>query len=214
MFTTGGFFALKPLIQLIFSGVFDRHPRLRLAITETGNLWVSNTLRNLDWLVDRARSMPTSQEARIPGPALLKLSLRPSEYWARNCWHGASFIGHRSRLAQTYSPSAGRSGQHSDGARFSGDSWCLVWPARGQPPSRLGSRAAGRLGRAPWMSWIPGGLRSWKVGICLRRGHPFATRRQKVTDPQTATNQRGPTGGEGRFGPFQPAAPSKANPTW
>jgi predicted TIM-barrel fold metal-dependent hydrolase len=92
MFTTGGFFALKPLIQLIFSGVFDRHPRLRLAITETGNLWVSNTLRNLDWLVDRARSMPASQEARIPGPALLKLALKPSEYWARNCWHGASFM--------------------------------------------------------------------------------------------------------------------------
>jgi predicted TIM-barrel fold metal-dependent hydrolase len=92
MFTTGGFFAIKPLVQLMFSGVFDRYPRLRLAITETGNLWVSNTLRNLDWLVDRARTMPASQEARIPGPALLKLSLKPSEYWARNCWHGASFM--------------------------------------------------------------------------------------------------------------------------
>ena len=92
MFTTGGFFAIKPLIQLMFAGVFDRYPRLRLAITETGNLWVSNTLRNLDWQMDRARTMPASQEARIPGPALSKLSLKPSEYWARNCWHGASFM--------------------------------------------------------------------------------------------------------------------------
>jgi hypothetical protein len=64
---TGGFFAIKPLVQLMFSGVFDRYPRLRLAITETGNLWVSNTLRNLYWLVDRARTMPASQEAALRG---------------------------------------------------------------------------------------------------------------------------------------------------
>ena len=38
--------------------------------------------------MDRARTVPASQEARIPGPALSKLSTQAeAEYRARNCWH-------------------------------------------------------------------------------------------------------------------------------
>lgn len=92
MFATGAFYTIRPLTQLIVSGVFERHPRLRLAITETGHQWVPQAIRYLDWLVGRTRRFPNSQEARVPGPALAKLSLKPSEYWARNCWHGASFM--------------------------------------------------------------------------------------------------------------------------
>lgn len=94
MWSTGGWYAVKPLTQLIVAGVFERHPGLRVAITEAANLWVPQTLRNLDWLLDRCKRVPASVEALVPGPALAKLSMKPSEYWARNCWHGASFMNH------------------------------------------------------------------------------------------------------------------------
>jgi predicted TIM-barrel fold metal-dependent hydrolase len=93
IFTSGGWYAWRPLTQLIVSGVFERHPRLKLAVTETGNAWVPQTLRNLDWLCERTRAVPNSIEAKFAGDAIKELSLTPSEYWARNCWHGASFMG-------------------------------------------------------------------------------------------------------------------------
>ena len=62
MFATGAFYTIRPLTQLIVSGVFERHPRLRLAITETGHQWVPQAIRYLDWLVGRSRRFRTRKK--------------------------------------------------------------------------------------------------------------------------------------------------------
>ncbi len=49
------------------------------------------TLANLDWFAQRMR-IETAAESHFGGEAVKKLSLTPSEYFARNCWIGASFI--------------------------------------------------------------------------------------------------------------------------
>jgi predicted TIM-barrel fold metal-dependent hydrolase len=93
LFTTGGFYSLRPIAQLVMSGVFERHPRLRVALTETGtNTWPLSVFAHLDWFVDRCARVPHSHGANWAGRSVAQLSMKPSEYFARNCWHGASFM--------------------------------------------------------------------------------------------------------------------------
>src|SRR5262245_61496663 len=93
LFTTGAYFPLRPLAQLVMSGVFERHPRLRVALTETGgNTWPLSLFAHLDWFVDRCERIPISHSANWTGRSLAQLSLKPSEYFARNVWQGASFL--------------------------------------------------------------------------------------------------------------------------
>lgn len=82
------FFSHRPLWQLIMGGVFERHPRLRFVITESGCTWIPDTLKMLDsfhaqMASGRIGELKYSEEER--------LSLRPSEYFARNCFVGVSF---------------------------------------------------------------------------------------------------------------------------
>lgn len=62
---------------LMLGGVFDRYPKLQLALTEVRSDWVPATLALLD------------EKYRL-GDTPLKKS--PSEYWRSNCWAGASSI--------------------------------------------------------------------------------------------------------------------------
>jgi len=84
-------YAHRALWALIFAGVFERHPSLKFVLTEQGTSWVPGTLANLDWFAGRMR-LPDAAEAHFGGEAVAKLSLTPSEYFARNCWIGASFL--------------------------------------------------------------------------------------------------------------------------
>jgi predicted TIM-barrel fold metal-dependent hydrolase len=93
IFTSGAWFTWRPMTQLVISGVFERYPRLRLAVTEAGHTWVPQTLQNLDWLYDRCFRVPDSIEGKFCGETMKNLSMKPSDYWARNCWFGASFMG-------------------------------------------------------------------------------------------------------------------------
>jgi predicted TIM-barrel fold metal-dependent hydrolase len=64
----------RVLANFIFGGIFERHPRLRLASVESGVGWLPFFLQALDWqLVETA---PSSRQ---------KLSLTPSEYFRRQC---------------------------------------------------------------------------------------------------------------------------------
>jgi predicted TIM-barrel fold metal-dependent hydrolase len=81
----------RALWALIFSGVFERHPRLRFALTEQGTGWVPGGLASLDWFYGRM-AKEDHPEHLFGGEAVGKLSLTPSEYFARNCWIGASFL--------------------------------------------------------------------------------------------------------------------------
>ncbi len=86
--------AHRTLWHLLFSGVMERHPDLQFVFTEQGTAWVPDELTRLDYYAGRlsgARGAAGSQEARF-GEALGELSLKPSEYWARQCHLGSSFI--------------------------------------------------------------------------------------------------------------------------
>jgi predicted TIM-barrel fold metal-dependent hydrolase len=92
LFVEGFFWTARVLGQLIFSGVFERHPRLKFAITENGNTWVPHTLRHYDCLYDQMRTKGSIQW-QFGGPVCEKLPRKPSDYWATNCWQGNSFMG-------------------------------------------------------------------------------------------------------------------------
>ena len=84
--------AHRALWHLIFGGVLERHPTLQVVFTEQGTAWIPEELTRLDYFYDRMRSGDASQEVEWGHQVVESLSLRPSEYWARQCHVGASFI--------------------------------------------------------------------------------------------------------------------------
>ncbi|MCH2169519.1 amidohydrolase [Myxococcota bacterium] len=81
-FTECGFFDRRPLWFFIWGGVLERFPELRLVFAEGLAHWVPQELQRLDEMYD----MWNLQMLRD------QLSLRPSEYWQRNCAITATFI--------------------------------------------------------------------------------------------------------------------------
>jgi len=84
--------AHRALWHLIFSGVFERHPDLQFALTETGVSWAPGVLEQLDHFYLRMKHNDQCSEHIFGGPTVEKLSLTPSEYFARQCHIGASFL--------------------------------------------------------------------------------------------------------------------------
>jgi predicted TIM-barrel fold metal-dependent hydrolase len=82
------FFSQRGFKQLIMSGVFERFPRLRYILTESGCSWVPPTLQRMDevWMGMRAGMIGEMDYSRA---TVLKEA--PSVYARRNCWFGASF---------------------------------------------------------------------------------------------------------------------------
>jgi predicted TIM-barrel fold metal-dependent hydrolase len=80
---SGGWFSRRALHQMIFGGVFERHPDLQLVLTEQPSDWWPYTLRELD-----SAWMAHSHAFRDQVPRL------PSEYCARNVSVGSSFLAH------------------------------------------------------------------------------------------------------------------------
>jgi len=74
--------AHRPFAALVWSGAFERHPDLQFVLTETGCSWILETLRVLEFKVD----LPFFQHFTS------ELSLRPTEYFQRQCHLGASFL--------------------------------------------------------------------------------------------------------------------------
>jgi predicted TIM-barrel fold metal-dependent hydrolase len=86
------FWSHRTIWHLVFGGVFERHPDLQLVITEQGGCkWLGALGAALDTkfetLVD-----PTKQTVKFDNSAIADRPMRPSEYLARNCWLGASFL--------------------------------------------------------------------------------------------------------------------------
>jgi predicted TIM-barrel fold metal-dependent hydrolase len=83
-----GFFANRALWHLTMSGVLERFPDLKLVLTEQGVSWVPPTLARMDAIhSDIARG----GMGELGMPEQAALAMRPSEYFARNVWVGASF---------------------------------------------------------------------------------------------------------------------------
>jgi predicted TIM-barrel fold metal-dependent hydrolase len=79
IFESGGYMARRSVWWLAMSGVFERHPGLRLVITEQFEGWWRYTLHEMDAI--GARFGPDMELARPP-----------SEYAASNVYIGASFL--------------------------------------------------------------------------------------------------------------------------
>ena len=79
----------RPLTFMIWGGVFERFPRLRVTITEGTAVWVPEYLRLLDF-----RYVDTPYSAKL-GDYTSHLSMKPSEYFARNVLIGASCMPRR-----------------------------------------------------------------------------------------------------------------------
>lgn len=84
--------AHRALWNLLFGGVMERHPDLQFVFTEQGTSWIPETLGTLDYFFHRMRTAVGSQEYEWGHPVVENLSLRPSEYWARQCHVGSSFM--------------------------------------------------------------------------------------------------------------------------
>ena len=81
--------SVRPLWFLIWGGVFERHPALKLAITESTAVWVPETLALMD-----QRYSETHFSAKL-GDYRSHLSRKPSEYFRRNVFVGASCMARR-----------------------------------------------------------------------------------------------------------------------
>ncbi len=86
MYTTEvRFWAARPLWFMLFAGVFERYPGLRMAVTECGAFWASDLLWMMDMVFDGDHG------TKKLNPDLAKnLTMRPSDYFDRNCGLGAA----------------------------------------------------------------------------------------------------------------------------
>jgi predicted TIM-barrel fold metal-dependent hydrolase len=86
------FFCHRTLWHLIVGGVFERHPVLKCVLTEQQGIdWVPETLEQLDrWFT--ASKSPAFGNERYHAKTFAAFSMKPSEYFRRNCYLGASFL--------------------------------------------------------------------------------------------------------------------------
>jgi predicted TIM-barrel fold metal-dependent hydrolase len=80
-------FSTRSYAHLLLSGIFDRFPRLRYVVTESGCAWVPATLANLDRVWARVRSGSAGEFEFATG---VMAPEPPSFYAKRNCFYGAS----------------------------------------------------------------------------------------------------------------------------
>jgi predicted TIM-barrel fold metal-dependent hydrolase len=86
----------RPLWFLMWSGAFERYPALKFVVTESGAFWANDLLWTMDIVYDREHAAK-----KLGSELTAKLKMRPSEYFDRNCWIGASNTRRR-ELARRY----------------------------------------------------------------------------------------------------------------
>jgi predicted TIM-barrel fold metal-dependent hydrolase len=73
---------LEPITGLIFAGVFDRHPQLKIVMAEAGLAWIPSMIQGLDLWYQRTRDgRRLASDSAVTLPKLL-----PSEYFHRQIW--------------------------------------------------------------------------------------------------------------------------------
>jgi predicted TIM-barrel fold metal-dependent hydrolase len=83
--TEAWFWAARPLWILLWSGVFDRHPGLRFALTEDGAWWVPGIVKRMD-----EKWVGGHNTAKLGDAFTRHTKRRPSEYFGTNVFLGAS----------------------------------------------------------------------------------------------------------------------------
>jgi len=81
-------FSHRPLAHLVIGGVFERFPELKFVMTEQGCAWIPGVLAMLDGF---HAQMQSGRIGEIKYDDTAKMSMKPSEYFARNCFVGVSF---------------------------------------------------------------------------------------------------------------------------
>jgi predicted TIM-barrel fold metal-dependent hydrolase len=86
------FYVQRGYTTLIMGGVFERFPKLRYVLTESGCSWAPGLMSRMDamYMAWKAGAIGEIDTARDPA-----LKEPPSFYARRNCWYGASFPGPR-----------------------------------------------------------------------------------------------------------------------
>ncbi len=77
------FFCRQILDHLIWGGVLERHPRLKVVLTEQGSGWIPAKLAGMDYSYDGSYLRQDIREV---------IKHRPSEYFARQVFLGASLL--------------------------------------------------------------------------------------------------------------------------
>jgi predicted TIM-barrel fold metal-dependent hydrolase len=77
------FFTHQILNHLVWGGVLERHPRLRVVFTEFGSSWVEGALLNMDYTYEGSYLRRDVRDV---------LRSKPSEYFARQCFLGSSIF--------------------------------------------------------------------------------------------------------------------------
>jgi predicted TIM-barrel fold metal-dependent hydrolase len=73
---------LEPITGLIFAGVLDRHPGVKIVMAEAGLAWIPSMIQGLDIWYQRTRD-----GRRLTGEGPISLpELLPSEYFHRQIW--------------------------------------------------------------------------------------------------------------------------------
>ena len=85
------FYSQRPFVHMMLSGVFERFPRLKFVMTETGCSWVPPLLRRLDDTLAMIRKTGATGEIRYGQEHVLPRSA--TEYFHQNCWMGVSQPG-------------------------------------------------------------------------------------------------------------------------
>jgi predicted TIM-barrel fold metal-dependent hydrolase len=83
-----GYVSRRAVWWLIWAGVFERHPGLRLVITETPGSWYPSTAIELDAL---HAFYETKRDEPLVRALLEQVPRQPSDYMAANVFFGASF---------------------------------------------------------------------------------------------------------------------------
>lgn len=86
----------RPLWFLLWAGTFERFPRLTFVPTECGCFWAADLLWTSDIAYDREHAAK-----KLGAQLTAHLKMRPSEYFDRNCYIGASNTRRR-ELARRY----------------------------------------------------------------------------------------------------------------
>jgi predicted TIM-barrel fold metal-dependent hydrolase len=76
------FHSHRPLTFMMWSGTFERHPRLKTVWTEQYSDWIPRVLTMWDW---KWRNDVQSERKTVK-----YVPRKPSEYWAQGCWAGMS----------------------------------------------------------------------------------------------------------------------------
>ncbi|HEY6531903.1 MAG TPA: amidohydrolase family protein [Acidimicrobiales bacterium] len=130
----------KPLWQLTLGGVFDRHPKLKVLLTEIRADWLPALITHLDGIFEERRDeLPTSR--------------KPSEWWASNCMTCLSFA-HRAEIEMrdeigVDTVAFGRDYPHPEGTWPNTKAWireAFAGVPEGELRQMLGENAIERLG--------------------------------------------------------------------